>query len=181
MASMQSWQEEHEHIRNALTALGGAPNAWRRGKDFEKILNYWFLVDGILVRGPFIIRCREGGGAVEQVDSAIELQRQFYVVEAKWLSRRIGPREISTLLARLIRRRDARGIFIASPGYTNAAIEWCRESLGQATIVLCDLEELRCLLEYGYDLKRFLWRKIEHAVIDCNPYHRILCTPTAGP
>lgn len=105
----------------------------------------------------------------------------LYLVEMKWHAAKIGTAEISQHLVRVFNRGGARGIFIASEGYTEAAVTTCRESLGQITIALCDLQELVLLLEHGHELERLLRRKVEIAIAERDPYRRILCSATDGP
>ena len=168
-------------VKGDLYALFGEQDPWRRGKALESVLNRWFNVAGILVREAFVVKGNEREGIVEQIDGMIELQGNLYLVEMKWHAAPIGTDGVSQHLVRVFNRSGARGIFIASSGYTDAAIATCRESLAQITIALCELEELVMLLEHGHDLERFLRRKIEYAVADRKPFKKIVCTPTEGP
>ncbi len=174
-------REETGAIKADLYNLFSTSDPWRRGKSLEGVLNRWFAAAGIHVRDAFVVRGNAGEGVVEQVDGLVDLNGQLYLVEAKWHAEKIGTAEISQHLVRVFSRGGARGIFIASEGYTDAAIATCRQSLGQITIALCDLQELVLLLEYEHDLRRLLSRKIEIAIADREPYRRILCSPTTGP
>lgn len=168
-------------IKADLFGLFGEQDPWKRGKALEGILNRWFAIAGIHVRDAFVVRGNAGEGVVEQIDGVIELQGQLYLVEMKWHAAKIGTAEISQHLVRVFNRGGARGIFIASEGYTDAAVTTCRESLGQITIALCDLQEFVLLLEHGHELERLLRRKVEIAITERDPYRRILCSATDGP
>lgn len=72
----------------------------------------------------------------------VEIDVQLYMVEVKWWHERLGPGEVAQHQVRVFNRGQARGIFISATGYTDAAIQSCRESLHRAPFVLCDLEEI---------------------------------------
>jgi len=176
-AKIQAEQEQREkigRIRSDLFAQFSAADEHARGKALESVLNRLFAVSGMQVREAFVLRGEEGQGVVEQVDGVIALDGEVYLVEMKWWTERLGPGDVAQHLVRVHNRGQARGIFISASGYTDAAVRECRESLSRCVFALCDIEEIVSLLDREGDLTDFLRRKIQVAIIDRNPYHRIL-------
>jgi len=161
-------------IKNDLFALFNQPNAYKRGKDLEGILNRLFDAAGILVKEAFTMRGNEGEGIVEQIDGVVEIDTHLYLVEMKWWNERLGPGDVSQHLVRVFYRGHARGIFISNSGYTPAAINTCREALQKSVVVLCMLEEIVLVLEGEKSLKELLKEKINAAIIHKNPFYEPL-------
>jgi hypothetical protein len=156
-------------IRADLFALFTEENPQKRGKALESVLNRLFQVHGILVRDAFTLTSPNDGGIVEQIDGVIELDSQVYLVELRWWNTPLGPGEVAQHLVRIFNRGHARGIFISASGYTDAAIEMCRESLQKSVVALCKLEEIVLLLEQDADLKDLLRTKVRAAIIEKRP------------
>lgn len=164
-------QVELENIRKELTSLFAVQNSQKRGKALEGVLNRLFKFGGISVREAFTLVGSEGQGIVEQIDGAIELDGNVYLVEMKWWNQPIGVEVTAQHLVRIISRAQVRGIFISASGYTEPAISGCKDFLQNSIVVLCTLQELVRLLERESDLKDFLKKKIEAAIIDKNPFY----------
>lgn len=159
-----------EGIRKHLVDLPHMDDAQERGKVLEGILNQYFEVEGILVREAFCRTGEPGAGIVEQIDGVIELDGKLYLVEMKWLSCKVGKKDISPHLVRVYSRGDVGGIFISASEYTKGAIDACKDALAQKTIALCQLPEITLLLERKGSLKSFLLKKIQAAVLDKEPF-----------
>lgn len=168
--TLRQRQADLEKIKADFASLFGMADVWNRGKLLEGVLNRLFKVHGISVREAFVLRGSEREGVVEQIDGVIELAGELYLVEMKWWGQRLGPGDVAQHLVRVFNRGQARGIFIAHPGYTDAAVLSCKESLQRAVFVLADLEELFRAVDVGKDLGAYLERKVRAAVIDKNPY-----------
>ncbi len=156
-------------VKKELFLLFNEQNRQKRGKALESVLNRLFKTSGILVREAFSLTGDQGESVVEQIDGVIEIDGEVYLVEMKWLAEHVGRGDVSQHLVRVFSRGNARGIFISASDYTEPAIETCRESLRQAVIVLCKLEEIVRLLEREGDLKDWLKTKINAAIVDKNP------------
>lgn len=91
----------------------------------------------------------------------------------KWLKENAGTGSVSQHLVRVIARSGARGIILAHPGFTEAAIRTVREALGAMTVVLVTLEEIVAVLSDGRDLAGMLRAKVRAAVIDRQPFVRV--------
>jgi len=92
----------------------------------------------------------------------------------KWLNAPAGIGEFSPHLSRLFLRSEARGIFIATNGYTEPVLTECKNALNLKMIFLCSLQEIVMLLQRQDDLVALLKTKSRAAIIDKNPYIEIL-------
>ncbi len=170
----QRQKAELAEIYRDLCSLFGATNPHKRGKQSEKILNRLFRTDGLSVREDFTVVGCEGEGIVEQIDGVVDIHKHFYLVEMKWWKDPLGRAEVSEHLVRIYHRGQARGIFISESGYSDPAIQVCREALQRTVVVLCELQEIISLLEQGGSLIKLLEAKIEAAMFDKNPLYRPL-------
>ncbi|MXN73387.1 restriction endonuclease [Burkholderia sp. 4701] len=164
-----------EQVSTRLAALFGMDDKpHERGKLLEGVLNDLFRAYGILVREDFRRKDPDTSIVVEQIDGVIELDGAVYLVEMKWLNSRVGTSEFFPHLSRLFLRSNARGIFIASAGFTEPVVKECAAALAQKTMLLCSLQEIVMLLQRHDDLISFLKRKSHAAIVDKNPFLQIL-------
>jgi restriction system protein len=92
-AKRDAERARREQVKTDLFALFGEQNPHRRGKALEAVLNRLFQSEEILVREAFERRDDESGGdVIEQIDGAIEIDGQVYLVEMKWWSQTLGRR-----------------------------------------------------------------------------------------
>ena len=174
LRALQEKKQELQSIRDDLAALFGMKDAWARGKKLEVVLNRLFKACGISVREAFTLRGDEGTGVVEQIDGVIALDGELYLVEMKWWDPPLGPGEVAQHQVRVFHRDQARGIFISASGYTDAAVQSCRESLSKAVFVLCELEEFVRALENDRPIADLLKLKVDAAIAEKKPLHRVL-------
>lgn len=154
-----------------LFALFGETNPQRRGKDAEAALNDIFAAHGISVRQAFTRNGDGGEGVVEQIDGAIELDGHTYLVEMKWYANPVGVGEVSQHLVRVMNRGGGvRGMVIANPGYTDAAVTTVRDALGTMTVVLVTLQDIVMALTRKDDLVEMLRSRVQSATIDRRPH-----------
>lgn len=171
LAKLQEKKAKFEKIKKDLFGLFREKNCHKRGKALESVLNDLFGLGDILVSEAFTLKGMAGEGIIEQLDGVIEIDGEIYLVEMKWWNEPLGVGDVSQHLVRVFNRGHARGIFISASDYTEPAITTCRESLKQAVVVLCKLEEFIKLLEREGDMKEFLKSKINAAIVDKNPFH----------
>jgi restriction system protein len=160
-----------QRIADQLAALFSEANAQYRGKRLESILNELFRIDGVLVTEAFELRS-EAHGLVEQIDGVIEFESELYLVELKWWSQRLGPGDVSQHMLRVFARGQARGIFIANPGFTEAAIESVREHLHRAPFILAELEEIVRILHDDVSTRDWLRPKLRAAQAEKRPLRK---------
>jgi hypothetical protein len=161
-----------ESLRVDLGKLFGMSDPWRRGKALEPLLTRFFSLAGCRVVDSFELR-NDQGGAVEQIDGAIEFDGHVYLVEAKWRADPIGPDQTSQALVRIHGRAEARGLIVSATPFTPASIEQVRGALATSVVVLAELAEVVALLEAGSDPKEWLALKVRAAILDRKPLHRV--------
>jgi len=162
-----------DEVKSQLFALFGEPNAHKRGKELEAVLNALFEAYGILVKDAFTVKGYCGEGVIEQIDGLIEIDGFLYLVELKWWNSPLGTAEVSPHLVRVYNRGgNARGIFISYSDFTAPAITTCREALGGGVvIVLAQLQEIVEILTQRRDLRNWLKSKITAAISERNPLY----------
>lgn len=164
---------ERTALKDAFYKLFAESNPQKRGKALEGVLNSLFKNCEILVREAFTYRGADGEGVLEQVDGSVEIDGHIYLVEMKWWEKPIGRGEVSPHLVRLFSRADVRGIFISNSKFTGPAVETVREAINQKICILCELEEIVTALENDTDLGELFRRKINAAIHDKQPFHRV--------
>jgi hypothetical protein len=170
VAAVQDRRQRIESTRRDLSRLFSmSDKPQQRGTALEGVLNNLFSLDGLLVREAF--RRNEGGiGTVEQIDGAIEVSGQLYIVEMKWHSERVGPDLLQSLLGGLFLRPDVvGGLFISASGYTKPGVQQCREFLSNKLVVLSELHEYVQILEQEASILEFINEKRNAALLDKNP------------
>ena len=147
-------------------------DAHARGKALEGVLNRLFKAYDILIREDFTLRMDGGRVIAEQIDGVIEFRNTVYLVEMKWWKEPLGVPDVAPHLVRVFGRGNVQGMFISASGYSDPAINNCKEALRDKTIVLCDLSEFVRLLEMEADLNAVLKAKVEAVLIDKEPFRR---------
>lgn len=170
IARQANHRDEIRRIKDCLFALFAELNAQKRGKALEAVLNELFKAHGISIREAFTLKGNPGEGIVEQIDGVIELDGHIYFVEMKWWAVPLGEAQIAEHLIRIFKRAEGRAIIISASDFTAPAVSSCRELLVKKTIILTTLQEIVFLLEQAKDLKEFLRRKAQAAIIDRNPF-----------
>lgn len=106
---------------------GLKPNV--RGLEFEKFLNHLFEAYGLSPRRPFQL-------TGEQIDGSFELNRDTYLLEAKWEGPRIGQRELLVFHGEVgAKSHWSRGLFISMSGYTAEGLQ--AFARGKPTNIIC--------------------------------------------
>ena len=160
-----------EAVRRDLGALFAEADPHRRGKALEGVLNRLFALDGLSVREAFTVRDGAGQGVFEQIDGVVALDGHLYLVEMKWWGERLGPGDVAQHQVRVYNRGHARGLFIASSGFTPAAVAACRDQLQHAPFVLAELREFIDLLDGEWDVAAMLRAKVDAAILERQPLH----------
>jgi len=166
-ARIKKIQEHHKE----LLGLFSDNNPHARGKKLEAVLNAIFSSYGILLKESFEIKGQNAEGIIEQIDGVVEHNSAIYLVEMKWWKDPLGPGEVAQHLVRVFGRSQCRGIFISYSGFTEAAVNSCKESLQRAVFVLMTLQEIVVTLERHLDLSKIIKSKVEAAVLHKNPFH----------
>lgn len=170
----QERREKLEGVRRDLCALFSIPNPQERGISLESVVNRLFEASDILVRESFHRTGEDGQGVMEQIDGVVDLDGEIYLVEMKWLKDKAGVGDVSQHLVRVFNRGSSRGIFISASEFTEPALQTCRDALSRAVVFLCTVQEIVMLLERAGDLKRLLRDKLHAAIVDKNPFRKIM-------
>lgn len=162
---------EIEKIKKEFYSLFSETNPHERGSKLEVVLNNLFSSYKISVRDAFQRRGEKGEGIIEQIDGVIEIDNQIFLVEMKWHKDAIGSQDIFAHLGRIYHRSQAHGIYISASGYTPSGLTAAKDALtNNALLVLCDLQEFVEVLENKDELKPYLRKKIQKAIIDKDPF-----------
>lgn len=162
--------EAIEKAKQKLFALIALKSPQERGKALETALNDLFAAFSIGIRSAFSLVGGDGEGTVEQIDGVVELDGHVYFVEMKWWGSPLGVGEISQHLVRVYHRAEARAIIISASDFTAPAVATCTDALQQKVVVLCSLQEIVLMLDRQFDLREFLRKKVQAAILDKNPF-----------
>lgn len=125
-----------------------------RGYAFER-----FLID---LCDAFRLQAREPFRLVgEQIDGSFELANETYLVEAKWLNRKIGVAELHTFHGKVDQKAAwTRGVFISFGGFTDEGLQ----AFGRARRVIgVEGRDLYEALDRGIGFDQVIARKVRHA------------------
>jgi hypothetical protein len=160
---------KRESVKRDLYAVIVMTPGRARGVAFETVLNRLFALDGLLVRESFNLLDDDVAGIVEQIDGVIELDHHLYLVEAKFWSNTLGPGDVAQHMVRVAHRGEIRGVCIAHPGYSDAAVRSVKSELHRKVFVLATVEELVQVFETDVSIADWLRAKVHHAQIDQDP------------
>jgi restriction system protein len=160
-------------IKDDLFSLFSMPNPQARGKKAEAVLNSLFAAFNLSIRDAFTLSNPDAGGVYEQIDGAIALDGQVYLVEMKWTADPVGTDLISPHLVRVFNRGSCGGMFISATGYTEPAVHVVKQALQKTVFILIGLDEITALLERQKDLPELLRTKIQAAITERDPYKKL--------
>lgn len=122
IAEIQTRNARVAALRDRFGAFFVLENPQRRGKELEGVLNEFFAIAGVGVREAFHVVGDRGEGIIEQIDDAIEIDGQLYIVEMKWWSKSLGAAQVAQHLVRVFGRPGCGEIVIAQPGLSAPAV-----------------------------------------------------------
>jgi len=159
-------------VKARLYGLFTETNAAKRGKALEGVLNDLFEAYSISIREAFSVKM-VNGIVSEQIDGAIELDGDVFIVEMKWTKDPIDRPHIAPHLVSLYSRGNVAGMYISASGYTQPAIDDARQALKHTVCILCELDELIHLLDQSEDdMAGFLRSKVRTAKLEKQPRYR---------
>jgi hypothetical protein len=164
-------RDERQAAKGNLFAVFAETDPWKRGTLLEVALNEVFRAHGVLIRESFVLRT-ESGQIREQIDGAIEIQSHVYLVEVRWRESPSGAEEIARHLSRVQYRSGARGIFVSVSAFTEPAAIAFREAHQQRVHIALQLVELVQALEAELPLGDFLYKRIQKAILEKDPFTR---------
>lgn len=144
---------EYDRFRARLLAIRDLPPQ-QRGYDFERLLKDLFDAFRLAARDPFRL-------VGEQIDGSFELAGETYLVEAKWLNRKVGVAELGAFHSKLEQKAMwARGVFISFGGFTDEGLQ----AFGRGRrLIGMDGRDLYESLGRGIPIDRVIALKVRHA------------------
>lgn len=144
---------EFDRLRSRLVAIRDLPPQ-QRGYEFERFLKDLFDVFRMSAREPFRL-------VGEQIDGSLQLAGETYLVEAKWLNRKVGVGELGAFHSKLEQKAHwTRGLFISFGGYTDEGLQ----GFGRGRrLVAMDGRDLHDALRRGIAIDRLIALKVRHA------------------
>lgn len=144
---------EYDRFQARLLAIRDLPPQ-QRGYDFEKFLKDLFDAFRLSARDPFRL-------VGEQIDGSFELAGETYLVEAKWLNRKVGVAELGAFHSKLDQKALwARGLFISFGGFTDEGLA----GFGRGRrLVGMEGRDLYESLGRGIPIDRVISLKVRHA------------------
>jgi hypothetical protein len=113
----QHWEQakRFDELRVSFYELCSLSDRQKAGLELEKVLNGLFELAGLKPREPFRI-------TGEQIDGAVELDHEVYLVEAKWEAGKLGAAPLYEFREKVTGKSPfTRGVFVALNGCTNEA------------------------------------------------------------
>ena len=96
------------------------------------------------------------------MNGSFSLDRQDFLLEAKWTNNKIGSAELDTFSAKVGRKLDnTLGLMVSISGYEETAVSLY--SQGRSVIILMDGADLYAVLDGRVDLSDLIDRKRRHA------------------
>lgn len=133
----------------------------RRGYEFEKFLNQFFDLYGLLPRPSF----RNLG---EQIDGSFILAGETYLLEAKWQNQLTDAKDLRDFEGKLQEKAAwARGLFVSYCGFSEAALE----NFGRGKRTICmDGLDIHQILDGNVSLGDAVFRKVRRAAETGRPF-----------
>lgn len=169
--------EESSKARHLHEAELGRIKAWffelhqgtkpqARGIEFERLLNDLFDLWDLEPRASYSIEH-------EQVDGAFTFDTDPYILEARWWTDPLGPKELNDFRMKVDGKgRNTLGLCVSISGFTDGAV--IKHSAGRTPLVLMDGVDLLSVLEGRVALDEVLSAKRRHAAETGNPLFRLL-------
>lgn len=125
-----------------------------RGYAFERFLKELFDAFGLGAREAFKL-------TGEQIDGSFSLQGQTYLLEAKWLNRKIGNAELHTFHGKVEQKASwSRGLFVSFGGFTAEGLS----AFGRGKKVICmEGREIKEALEREIGINELIAHKVRRA------------------
>lgn len=148
----QSSRLSYSKMMNELKSLKQISKAQKRGYSFEVFLNNYFKMSGLKPEKAFKI---DG----DQIDGSFELDKEIYLLEAKWHKENIQRKDIDIFDSKVSRRSHfTHGLFISYSEFGKQMLS----NLSKGTVprvVLATVSDIEFILNNKIPLKTLLNRK----------------------
>jgi Restriction endonuclease len=130
-------------------------DAQKRGYALEAFLNELFMMFDLDPKASFKI-------IGEQIDGAFTFDQTDYLLEAKWVSRKVNASDLYEFGGKLSGKlKNTLGLFISINGFSTESLEASSPVLNQ--MILMDGEDLMAVLDGRIELKDLMYIKRRHA------------------
>ena len=147
-------------LKTRFLELHQMDNVHQRGKLFETLLNELFDLEELQPRAAYNL-------AHEQIDGAFTFQNDDYLLEAKWWSKPLEPKELNNFKAKIeSKAKHTLGLLVAINGFTKGAV--VTHSSG-TPLILMDGADVYAVLDGRIGLAESLERKRRHAAETGSP------------
>lgn len=164
-ASINMVNQIISELKNSFIKLSIESDSQKRGYILEKFLNKLFNLYDLDPKSSFKI-------TGEQIDGAFTLDKDEYLLEAKWRNEPTAIADLYTFQGKIERRLDnTLGLFISINGFSSDAIT--AYSNGKKLMYLMDGADLMAVLEQRISLPDILRRKKRAAVQTGNVFFKI--------
>jgi len=168
----------NDPLRARLERLYDASDPHVRGREFERI------VAEIFTRAGFDVVMDPEAASPRQTDMFVSDRHAAFLVEAKWMSGRIGSPEVDGMRSRLRRQPSSTvGVIVTMGGVSEQALAEIERERDRV-IVLLEQPEVDALADSRADLRRLLRLKqrqlVVHAKSSGSPPEKFVSSPRDG-
>ena len=150
-------------LRDRFINLGDRTNRQEAGYMLESLLNELFTLAGLSPRAAFRV-------TGEQIDGSFDLDREIYLLEAKWQKVPAGLGDLATLRVKVEGKSAwTRGLFLSIEGFSPDGVEGLVRGK-QQNCVLMDGADLFRVLNGDFELPELLRRKARLLAETGRPY-----------
>jgi hypothetical protein len=151
----QAIVERLSQLKSQYFQIVTEEDAQKRGYSLERFLNETFMMFDLDPKASFKI-------IGEQIDGAFTFEQTDYLLEAKWVSRKINAGDLYEFGGKLSGKlKNTLGLFISINGFSTESLEVTSTVLKQ--MILMDGEDLMAVLDGRIELKDLMYIKRRHA------------------
>lgn len=152
-----------DELRAAFLALSALNDRQEAGLRLEGLLTSLFTLFGLDPNGPFRV-------TGEQIDGSFDLDREVYLIEAKWTAEPVNEAALLVLRGKVEGKSQfTRGLFLSINGYTPEAVVAITGGKSP-NFVMMDGVHLFRVLDGGIHLNVLLRRLVRHLAETGAPY-----------
>jgi hypothetical protein len=163
-AAAQAWArtQDLEALKADFYRLSAMTDPQQRGLALEPFLNRLFALFDLDPRAAFALKG-------EQIDGAFTFDTDDYLLEARWLSEKVDPKQVRDFAGKVAEKAHRTGgLMISINGFSSEAVDLLRRS--GPRLLLADGADLAAVLEGAFGLGELLLRKRRHAAETGHPF-----------
>lgn len=163
-AAAQTWARTRDLdvLKADFYQLSMMADPRQRGLALEPFLTRLFTLFDLDPRGAFALKG-------EQIDGAFTFDTDDYLLEARWLSEKVDPKQVRDFSGKVAEKAHrTSGLMISINGFSDEAVNLLRRT--GSRLLLADGADLSAVLEGALGLDELLLRKRRHAAETGDPY-----------